>query len=568
MALETTLSHISPVSAGPSAIDAAGIVARYQGVAMLVDAAGRVLACNGAAEGVRDVMANDLEPALSLTIARAARESLAQACRLKLHQNGEDRIYDLSFLPLHLPAGLPAILVLGRDNTFDTNLNNALLSSRQLFKDLVDCSSDFAWETNSQGRFTFVSPKGALGFAATDLNGYEGRALIHGAITDDTPVPFDSRVPLNDAELWLKTADGSHACIRTSCRPVFDEHGNWCGARGVCRDISEFKDREFALAQARDRENLTRSVIDAIRDATDPDAMLQVAAESIAAAVKAGHVWIMRSDKDGAEFVAASCMGKGEHLLSPPNENGFPRNSDFAGMTDDGRAMIIALCNHGQQIKGRLCVSWSAGVQPPVEVAELVHGVADQIGIVITQWEQQEELRYLSNTDELTKLPNRRAFTGAVERRLRHHQRYGRAGALLYVDLDNFKPVNDTHGHERGDAALRELAEILTDKSRATDIAGRLGGDEFAVWLEETTPRGACQVAERLLERSAVLSDFSGAPDKPLGVSIGIAVSDPDHEETVSDMLSRADAAMYVAKNKGKGQLVLAPPASGARRVV
>ena len=136
--------------------------------------------------------------------------------------------------------------------------------------------------------------------------------------------------------------------------------------------------------------------------------------------------------------------------------------------------------------------------------------------------------------------------------------RRGRAASLFYVDLDNFKQVNDVHGHKWGDEALIALARLLSDGTRVGDIVARLGGDEFAMWLEETDEAAAKRRAHDLLERSTVLRTYSGSPDYPLGISIGIAVTDPHSEEALTSLIARADSAMYRVKKDKKGSYAFA----------
>ncbi|MFP6773263.1 MAG: GGDEF domain-containing protein, partial [Alphaproteobacteria bacterium] len=127
---------------------------------------------------------------------------------------------------------------------------------------------------------------------------------------------------------------------------------------------------------------------------------------------------------------------------------------------------------------------------------------------------------------------------------------------LLYIDMDYFKFVNDTHGHQVGDAALVALAKLLSGdgKSRQGDIAGRQGGDEFAMWLEETDLEGGRHKADELLEIAARLRKYSGDAEHPLGISIGIAVADPAFDDDLDQLLNRADSALYEAKRGGRGR--------------
>ena len=128
---------------------------------------------------------------------------------------------------------------------------------------------------------------------------------------------------------------------------------------------------------------------------------------------------------------------------------------------------------------------------------------------------------------------------------------------MLFIDLDNFKRVNDVHGHGRGDDALVFVAQLLTSTSRVGDIVARLGGDEFAMWLEDTDEAGASAKAESLLLEAERLKQFSGDADHPLGVSIGVAVTNPSFAEPLEDLVTRADEAMYRAKRAGKGRFAV-----------
>jgi diguanylate cyclase (GGDEF)-like protein len=133
--------------------------------------------------------------------------------------------------------------------------------------------------------------------------------------------------------------------------------------------------------------------------------------------------------------------------------------------------------------------------------------------------------------------------------------------ALFYVDMDNFKAVNDIHGHQVGDDAIMFLRDLLMEMSRPGDVIARLGGDEFAMWLDGVTPEVSETRAKRLIDASKTMHKFSGTPEKPLGISVGVAIFDPAIRESLEDLLARADAAMYAVKNAGKGGFQMAVPA-------
>ncbi len=162
----------------------------------------------------------------------------------------------------------------------------------------------------------------------------------------------------------------------------------------------------------------------------------------------------------------------------------------------------------------------------------------------------------------MTGLLNRGAFMDALSRQLHRMDRAPEAGALMYVDLDNFKAVNDTRGHQAGDEALLKLRDILIQQTRPTDLVSRLGGDEFAVFLAGADTDIATRRAGKFLEVAQELKELPASPDKPLGMSVRIAVLERDAVEPMDDLLARADAAMYDAKKSGKGRLAIAQPPS------
>jgi diguanylate cyclase (GGDEF)-like protein len=133
-------------------------------------------------------------------------------------------------------------------------------------------------------------------------------------------------------------------------------------------------------------------------------------------------------------------------------------------------------------------------------------------------------------------------------------------GVLTYVDLDNFKKVNDNRGHQVGDQALVHLSDILKRQARKGDMFARLGGDEFALWMEGTDTADAPERAVWILETGKELLEYSGAPEYPVGLSIGMAVFQPGSGESREELIERADAVMYEIKHGGKGWYRIAPP--------
>ena len=179
----------------------------------------------------------------------------------------------------------------------------------------------------------------------------------------------------------------------------------------------------------------------------------------------------------------------------------------------------------------------------------------EQLGVLLARSES------LARTDSLTGLANSRAFLERLAVDLPRLARSGAALCLAYLDLDNFKQVNDYYGHSAGDELLRSIAKVIREAVRQGDLPARLGGDEFAVSLWELSPEAAVVVAQRLLDQVRGLGrDY---PEAQLGASVGIAhlaelPASPD------EAVHRADVALYAAKAAGKGRVAIvtsdAPP--------
>lgn len=166
-----------------------------------------------------------------------------------------------------------------------------------------------------------------------------------------------------------------------------------------------------------------------------------------------------------------------------------------------------------------------------------------------------QEVERLSVTDSLTCLYNRRKFFEELMREWERARRYGSRLSLIMLDLDHFKDVNDTHGHQVGDDVLRATSEVLTASTRKTDVVARYGGEEFIVLLTETGPEGALEVAERIRRGVARAQVSKAKPDLRCTASLGVTTFRPT--APVDKLVSEADEALYSAKHLGRDQVVL-----------
>ena len=163
--------------------------------------------------------------------------------------------------------------------------------------------------------------------------------------------------------------------------------------------------------------------------------------------------------------------------------------------------------------------------------------------------ERLAELEQLADSDTLTPLPNRRRFLRELDRVVSHANRHGTPAAVLYIDLDSLKAVNDRHGHFAGDAALIHVGKLLAGLIRSTDIAARIGGDEFGLILDHLDHNSAIETAERIARCIASTPLDIGGSLITLEASIGCATILSG--DTVEGVMQRADRNMYIAKSDG-----------------
>jgi len=180
-----------------------------------------------------------------------------------------------------------------------------------------------------------------------------------------------------------------------------------------------------------------------------------------------------------------------------------------------------------------------------------VERLAGLYAIAVQRTRTENELRDLSLVDELTKVYNRRGFLTVAEQQLKIAHRTRKELALFYVDLDNLKKINDSFGHEAGDAALEEAAEALRDAFRDSDIIARLGGDEFAVLAIDLAESKAAPLLRRLRERLQARNTRAGTAF-PISFSVGVVRYDPDRPCPLPELIAQADRKMYREKTSKK----------------
>jgi diguanylate cyclase (GGDEF)-like protein len=201
---------------------------------------------------------------------------------------------------------------------------------------------------------------------------------------------------------------------------------------------------------------------------------------------------------------------------------------------------------------------WPAGGGFDNRTRTLAQSLAAQAAIALENARLHVIVQRQAITDELTELANRRYFMETLETELRRAERFDEPLALVFADIDDFKNVNDRHGHHVGDSVLRAFADVLRGRIRAIDLAARLGGEEFAIILIETDLKGAEALAESL--RSAVAAvEVRVVGSEPVRITASFGVADYPQTRGAGELMAVADRALYKAKREGKNRVSVAP---------
>jgi diguanylate cyclase (GGDEF)-like protein len=185
-------------------------------------------------------------------------------------------------------------------------------------------------------------------------------------------------------------------------------------------------------------------------------------------------------------------------------------------------------------------------ISEAADVERLVEEIGRLRGEVARLQQRVEQLDELAHEDTLIKLPNRRGFMRALDGLVDRAGRHGKSGAMLFVDLDGLKIINDSFGHRAGDEALIQVANLLTSGVRRGDVVARIGGDEFGILLETADEDSAHETAARLVDLICDCEFTHDGDELPLSVAIGVAMIDGN--DSPADVMARADEEMYRRK--------------------
>jgi len=463
-----------------------------------------------------------------------------------------------------------------------------LVRERALLRAIIDTVPDFIYVKDIYGRFQLANK---AWLAARNL----GREDILGkTVFDIFPPDLAERNALQDAEIIrtgipmiereqavvLRTADGTPTEIKWAAVtkvPMKDAEGRIIGTVGISRDITERK----LSAQRREMEHaVTRVLAEAQSLAEAIPKIIQTVCETMG--WHCGARWQM--DKEAGvlrcretwgidtpeirEFVAASS----ERTVEPlPVGQGLVRRTYAARkpvwitdiLTDHGfnrRTLAEKAHLHGafgfpliggNEVLGVMEFFHRDAREPDEMLIQIAESIGSQIGQYMVRMQAEEAVKFVATHDALTGLPNRVMFNQRLTHALVQAERYGWRLGVFFIDLDRFKIINDTLGHDAGDQLLREVARRVTETLRAADTVARLGGDEFVVLVEQVSdPRDLAGVAQKLITVLGSGFPLSGA-EYHVTASIGVATY-PDDGGDVQTLLKNADIAMYRAKEQGR----------------
>jgi diguanylate cyclase (GGDEF)-like protein len=301
------------------------------------------------------------------------------------------------------------------------------------------------------------------------------------------------------------------------------------------------------------------------------DEVLDNTIETVAGALPGHEFALLITVEDELTVVRTSGLGPGarrrlemwarssEQALAEPLEiddlEHDPDLSSLATRLSQGALRALPLLFKGRSL-GVLIALAPVGASFNDDDRELLDAFTEQAAVALANAHLFQTLLENATHDSLTELPNRREFDRQLTRELERSNRYGEIFSLAIIDLDHFKELNDTRGHQAGDTLLRQAADTIQEACRKSDFAGRLGGDEFGLLLPETNQFEAAALCERLRAEVETLADVS--------LSWGVAEY-PTHGVTSHTLTRAADAAMYASKPRMVGGERSAPKSAAVR---
>lgn len=450
----------------------------------------------------------------------------------------EDHPYLVIAIALIFLSGVLWIFIASKRSSRQRRLNLIdLQASERRFYDFADAASDWFWEMGPDLRFTYFSERisETLGTSPVQMIGKTRQDIMNpDDISEKWEAHFndmDQRRAFKEFDYLLALPDGTCRYISISGKPVFDDAGAFAGYRGIGHDITERKQAEEQLRQA------------AI--------VFQHASEGIVITDTHGNILeVNTAFSTITGYDREEVLGKNTALLSSGRQGKGFYALMWQKLAESGQwsGEIWNRRKSGEVYAEMLTINT---VRNPQGEPLLYVGLFHDITVLK---EQQHQLEHMAHYDALTQLPNRVLLADRLQQALNQAERRSNQIAVVYLDLDGFKSVNDMYGHASGDKLLVELSKQMKRALRDGDTLSRLGGDEFVIVLLDLDDHAAsAPILERLLKLTSCAINIDG---QSLQVSASLGVTFfPQSDEIGADQLMRqADQAMYIAKQLGKNR--------------
>ncbi|MDO8589257.1 MAG: EAL domain-containing protein [Armatimonadota bacterium] len=442
--------------------------------------------------------------------------------------------------------GRPADLVLFRNITERKRIEEAVERSRDSYLSLFEEFPALIWRSGADGKCDYFNGTW-LAFTGRTIEQESGGGWIEGIHPDDIKrrmttyfQAFKSRQPF-ELEYRLQRHDGEYRWIIDRGAPINDVDGKFMGYVGSCFDITDMKHAESNM-------RMHTSAMNAAGDQiviTDPDGRIEFV-----------NLAFERETGYGSEEVIGkkpSVLKSGEHDAAFYDELW---NTIRSGRTWQGEIV-------NRRKDGGLYTEDMTITPVKNESGEIERFIAIKRNITEKKV-YEKQLDRLAHYDHLTGLPNRLLFADRLTQNLAKARRNGESLAVMFLDLDRFKNINDTLGHSIGDILLNGVARRLTACLREMDTVARMGGDEFTIILSQISqPDDATNVAQKILDSLAKPFDVGGGYELFVSASIGITMFPLDGSD-VETLVKNADTAMYRAKEQGRNNWQLCTSATNA----
>ena len=401
---------------------------------------------------------------------------------------------------------------------------------------IIDSITNIVWTATADGTPEYFSKRGA------EYSGLENSdsvtTLVHPDDLDRVTRAWEDAVAKRapyEVELRLRRHDGTYRRHLFNAQPVRDAAGDVVRWVGTATDIEDQRGLEERLRQTERRGAEVLSLLETVQSAAPVglgfcDREFRMIRANDALAATSGVSAEEQIGRTVPEIIPELWPELGPVYRSVL-ETGEPV------INIEAAALLPGGSEHPQ--------TWLTSFYP-VHLEGEVIGIGTVVVDITQRKAMERQLENLADRDPLTGIYNRRRLLIELKRVLSDSARYGRPGAVLVLDIDNFKLTNDSYGHLAGDHQLKSVAKVVGDRLRETDIVARTGGDEFAVILPESTPEQALKVS---VEMRAQLCERPSGP--PVRVSIGIADFGGAGNVTTDELLAAADSAMYESKEAG-----------------